>query len=134
MTTAKDMIENTEKARKFMYRYKMEIVDANRRQHYIPPMPISTRYKFEDEYLNYPIHYETETLYTIQIPESRLESLLDLHERVEESMKYTGSMDVFNDYIRRDKEERAFREKHPAVQKAYDQYRMLYKLAKSGDS
>lgn len=135
MSTAKDMIEKTEKAKKFLYRYNMEIVDSNRRyQRYtIPTMSISAYDKFKDEYLHNPIHYETEILYTIQIPESRLESLVDFHDRVEESMKYTGSMDVFNDYIRRDKEEQAFREKHPAVQKAYEQYRMLYKLAKSGE-
>lgn len=130
--TAKEMLEKSEKARKFLHRYNMEIVDNNRRRpvYNIPEFRSSDRYA--DAYLAQPIVYESETLYTIQIPESRLESLLDFHERVEDSIKYTGSMDMFNHMLQRQKEEKAFREKHPAVQKAYEQYLMMLKLAKSG--
>lgn len=135
MTTAKNMSEKTDKAKKFLNRYQMDIVDTNRRQQkcYLPPRySISARYA--DDELYQAIHYETETLFTIQIPESRLESLIEFHDRVEESMKYTGSMDMFNHFLQKQDDEREFREKHPAVQKAYEQYRMLYKLARSGDS
>lgn len=134
MTTAKEMLEKSEKAKKFLYRYNMEIVDGNRRlQKYVmPDIGVLDRYDF-DKFAQ-PMHYETETLFTIQIPESRLESLVDFHNRVEESIKYTGSMDMFNHMIQKQKEEKAFREKHPAVQKAYEQYQLMYKLAKSGDS
>lgn len=79
------------------------------------------------------IPYESETLHTIQISDSDLTALYDFYNRVEESMKYTGSMDIFNHYIQREKDEKKFREQYPAVQKAYEQYRMLFKLAKSGD-
>jgi hypothetical protein len=110
----------------------MEIVDSNRRyQRYMPMYLMGL-----DKYGNRPceIPYETEILHTIQIPESSLDRLMEFYERVEESMKYTGSMDVFNHYIQRQKDEKSFREKHPAVQKAYDQYQMLYKLAMSGEN
>lgn len=128
------MLEKTDKARKFLYRYNMEIVDSNRRRpvYEIPKFSMIDRYA--DDYLAQPIAYETETLYTIQVPESRLESLVDFHNRVEESIKYTGSMDMFNHMLQRQKEEKAFREKHPAVQKAYEQYQLMYKLAKSGEN
>lgn len=135
MSMSKDKLEKSENARKFLNRYQMDIVDANRRQQkcYLPPRySISARYA--DDELYQTIHYETETLFTIQVPESRLEDLVNFHNRVEESMKYTGSMDMFNHFLQKQDEEREFREKHPAVQKAYEQYRMLYKLAKSGDS
>lgn len=134
MTTAKEMLEKSEKAKKFLYRYNMEIVDGNRRlQKYVmPDIGVLDRYDFDK--LAQPMHYETETLFTIQIPESRLESLVDFHNRVEESIKYTGSMDMFNHMIQKQKEEKAFREKHPAVQKAYEQYQLMYKLAKSGEN
>jgi hypothetical protein len=132
MTTAKDMINKTDKAKKFLYRYNMEIVDANRRyqKYAMPNFPILS--KFEDDYLHQPIHYETETLFTIQVPESKLESLVDFYERAEDAIRHTGSMDMFNHFLRKQDEEREFREKHPAVQKAYDQYIMMLKLAKSG--
>lgn len=134
MTRAIDMIEKTDEARKFLYRYNMEIVDSNRRQQkYVMPK-FSPRYSIEDEFLHHPIYFETETLYTIQIPESRLEALLEFHSRAEESIKYTGSMDMFNHFLQQQKDEKEFREKHPAVQKAYEQYRMLFKLAKSGEN
>lgn len=131
---SKDKLEKTENARKFLNRYRMDIVDTNRRQQrcYIPPLTQS--YKIDDEFLNYSIQYETETLYTIQIPESCLEDLVDFHNRVEESMRYTGSMDMFNHFLQKQEEEEKFREKHPAVQKAYEQYRILFKLAKSGEN
>lgn len=134
MTTAKEMLEKSEKAKKFLYRYNMEIVDSNRRRpvYEIPKFSMIDRYA--NDYLTQPIVYETETLYTIQVPESRLESLVDFHNRVEESIKYTGSMDMFNHMLQRQKDEKAFREKHPAVQKAYEQYQLMYKLAKSGEN
>ena len=133
--TAKEMLEKSEKARKFLYRYDMQIVDANRRQqrYFMPPKySISPRYEVDELYQ--PIHYETETLFTIQIPESRLESLVDFHNRVEDSIKYTGSMDMFNHFLQKQQEEKEFRMKHPAVQKAYEQYQLMYKLAKSGEN
>lgn len=134
MTTAKDMMSKSEKAKKFLYRYSMEIVDANRRQqkYYMPPRySISARY--DDDELYQKIQYESETLFTIQVPESKLEALVDFYDRAEDAIRHTGSMDMFNHFLQKQDEERAFREKHPAVQKVYEQYQMLYKLAKSGD-
>jgi hypothetical protein len=130
MTTAKDMMSKSENAKKFLYRYNMEIVDTNRRQQRYVMDPRYAR--FDDEYLHQPMHYETETLFTIQVPESRLEALIDLHDRAEDAIRHTGSMDMFNHFLQKQDEERVFREKHPAVQKAYEQYQMLYKLARSG--
>ena len=131
MTTAKDMTEKTDKAKKFLYRYNMDIVDSNRRRQ-IYNMHSKYIARFDDEYLHQPMHYETETLFTIQIPESRLEALVEFHDRAEDAIRQTGSMDMFNHFLRKQDEEREFREKHPAVQKAYEQYQMLYKLARSG--
>ena len=121
----------TDKIKEFLSRWRMNIVDSNRRTHCYPKH--ITYYRYND--LDYPpISYETEILHTIQIPESDLEELVNFYERVEESIKYTGSMDVFNHYIEREKADKAFREKYPAVKNAYDQYMMLYKLAKSGEN
>jgi hypothetical protein len=127
-----DLMKKTIKAKEFLQRYNMEIVDSNRRYQRYMPMYLMDL----DKYSNGPckIPYETETLHTIQIPESSLERLMEFYERVEESMKYTGSMDMFNHYIQRRNDEKSFRERHPAVQKAYDQYQMLYKLAMSGEN
>ena len=132
--TAKDMLEKSEQAKKFLYRYDMQIVDGNRRQqkYVMPKFSILDKYDFDQ--ISQPMYYETETLFTIQIPESRLESLVDFHNRVEESIKYTGSMDMFNHMLQKQREEKEFREKHPAVQKAYEQYQLMYKLASSGEN
>ena len=132
--TAKDMLEKSEQAKKFLYRYDMQKVDGNRRQqkYVMPKFSILDKYDFDQ--ISQPMYYETETLFTIQIPESRLESLVDFHNRVEESIKYTGSMDMFNHMLQKQREEKEFREKHPAVQKAYEQYQLMYKLASSGEN
>ena len=127
-------VNKTTKAKEFLYRYDMNIVDSNRRYHRYPPMRVRGLDKYGKDPYSYDIPYETEILHTIQIPESSLERLMEFYERVEESMKYTGNIDVFNHYIQRQKDEKSFREKHPAVQKAYDQYQMLYKLAMSGEN
>jgi hypothetical protein len=125
-------VKKTTKAKEFLNRYRMNIVDSNRRYQSYVPSYIGGFDKYDQPYRDIP--YETETLHTIQIPDSSLERLMEFYERVEESMKYTGSMDVFGHYIQRQKDEKSFREKHPAVQKAYNQYQMLYKLARSGEN
>ena len=118
------------KAKEFLSRWRMNIVDSNRRVHTYH-LPEFLKYNLSELYA--PTVYETEVLHTIQISESALESLVDFYDRVEESMKYTGSMDVFNHYIKQQKDDKEFRQKYPAVQKAYDKYMTLYKLAKSGE-
>ena len=135
MTTAKDTMSKSENAKKFLYRYNMEIIDANRRQqrYYMPPR-YSISARFDDEELYQNIQYESETLFTIQVPESKLEALVDFYERAEDAIRHTGSMDMFNHFLRKQDEEREFREKHPAVQKAYDQYIMMLNLAQSGEN
>lgn len=127
-------MKKTLKAKEFLRRYNMDIVDSNRR--YQRYLPMSLNFRELDTYDKnsyYNVQYETETLHTIQIPDSSLEHLMDFYERVEESIKYTGSMNVFDHYLQRQKDEKSFREKHPAVQKAYEQYQMLLNLARSGE-
>lgn len=113
----------------------MNIIDSNKRITHYRPRSMYDIFRGPDKLsYDYDETYETETLHTIQIPESSLNELVEFYQRVEESMLQTGSMDVFSHYIQKQYDDKRLRESYPAVKKAYDQYMMLYKLAKSGDS
>lgn len=120
-----------EELKKFLTKYDVRIVDDNRRRNKMVPFHINS--KIEDPYTAIYGRVETEKIYTIEIPESDLHDLLEFHHRVEESIKRTGSMDVFEYFLKEKDEERNIRNTYSAVKKAYDQYQMLLKLAQSGD-
>ena len=118
----------------FLKKMNINLVDSNKRvRHYRVPIhrqPVSFT-GIMDPAID---TYEEEILHTLQISQSDLEYLANLYQRLEESMRQTGSMDIFNHYIERERQDKAIRNNHAAVQKAYDHYQMLYKLAKSGNS
>ena len=123
------MVNESPKFKNFLEKYQMKIVDANRRVRYFKPLS----YRDYDSSLTstpWEITYETEALFTIQVPESKLESLIELYDRVEESIRYRGNIDVFDHLMEKDRKEREFREKHPAVKNAYEQYQTMCILAR----
>lgn len=117
--------------KEFLLRFGMNIIDSNNR---------ISRYRYPSSIYNDPymidynkMDFETEVLHTIQISESSLKKLFEFYERVDESVSSTGSLDIFFYHLNRQEKEEALRKKYPAVQKAYDQYKMLLKLSQSGE-
>ena len=73
--------------------------------------------------------FDTEQLLTVQIPESRMQSLLELDEWFYRNSGGQRPRDLFTDFWEEQKMQEQFRERNPAVKNAYEQYLTLLKLA-----
>jgi predicted subunit of tRNA(5-methylaminomethyl-2-thiouridylate) methyltransferase len=83
------------------------------------------------------ISYDTlerdiETLYTIEISESELEKIANFENDVLLSLK-SGEYDFFRYLKDKQDHEIYMRRKYAAVEKAYEQYALMLKLAESGE-
>ena len=76
---------------------------------------------------------ETEPLYTIEISLSELERIAEFEQQVFNNLKQTGHYNMFETLMKQKQEEQYLRNKYAAVQKAYEHYSLLLKLAQSGE-
>lgn len=77
--------------------------------------------------------YEVEPLLTVEIPQSELDRIANFENQVFNNMAKTGHYNMFEMLMEQKEEEHYLRNKYPAVQKAYEQYSLMLKMAKSGD-
>ncbi len=119
-----------DKLKDFCENYEVHILnDQKRRARYHPPTFFSDP---ENSHIvrNDLVQYETERVFTVEIPESRLRALVELERRFFRYQKHTaGEVDFFDMLMRKEREEAAIRHQNEAVQKAYEQYSMLLNLA-----
>jgi hypothetical protein len=121
--------------RKFCAEHQLRVVDSNKRAYKHTKANVNL-FRFEDDYnkfLNEPIHFETETLYTVEISESELERIAEFEEQVFNNMKSQGHYQMFEVMMEQKQQEKYLRNKYPAVKKAYEQYSLMLKLAQSGE-
>jgi hypothetical protein len=76
---------------------------------------------------------DTEPLYTMEIAESELERIADFELEVFNNMKKTGHYNMFHILLQQKEHEKYLKEQYPAVQKAYEHYSLMLKLAESGE-
>jgi hypothetical protein len=118
----------TEKLKKFCENYEVKIVnDQKRFARYRKP-------QFFTEPLNASIiqdtlDMQTEKLLTVEIPESRLNTLVEMENRFMNFRNSNHSRDMFELLMDKEREEAHYRHTNQAVQKAYEQYSMLLNLA-----
>ena len=121
--------------RKFCAEHQLRVVDSNKRAYKHTKANVSL-FRFEDDYnkfLNEPIHFDTETLYTVEISESELDRIAEFEEQVFNNMKSQGHYNMFETLMEQKDQEKYLRNKYPAVKKAYEQYSLMLKLAQSGE-
>jgi hypothetical protein len=121
--------------RKFCAEHQLRVIDSNKRAYKHTKSNINL-FRFEDDYnkfLSEPIHFETETLYTVEIGESELERIAEFEEQVFNNMKSQGHYQMFEVMMEQKQQEKYLRNKYPAVKKAYEQYSLMLKLAQSGE-
>ena len=121
--------------REFVQHHGIRVVDSNKRAHKYTKVNTQL-FKYPDDYnkfFNDHVVLETETLYTVEISESELERIAEFEAQVFNNMKTQGHYDMFNVLMEQKQEEKALRTKYAAVQKAYEQYSLMLKLAKSGE-
>lgn len=119
-----------EKIDQFCKNYEVQIVDdQKRRARYHPPRFFTDPMR-ADIIQKDTIEFETEKVFTIQIPESRFRALVEMEQRFfgHHTHGYRDA-DMFAILMDKEREEAHYRHTNPAVQKAYEQYSMLLNLA-----
>jgi hypothetical protein len=121
--------------KKFCNEHRINVIDSSKRAHKHTRANVALFHYADDynKFLNKSIHFETETLYTVEIAESELERIAEFESRVFNNMKETGHYRLFETLMHQKEQEQYLRNKYPAVKKAYEQYSLMLKLAESGE-
>lgn len=116
--------------KQFCENYEIKVLnDTKLRARYHPPR-FFTDPENASVVRNDVVDYETEHVYTIEIPESRLKTLAELEKRFFKWQRHTkNEVDFFEMLMSKEREESAIRYQNEAVQKAYEQYSLMLNLA-----
>ena len=114
----------------FCENYEVRVLnDSKRRARYHPPRFFTDPMRadiIEKDTLN----FETEQVYTLEIPEGRFRALVEMEQRFFKWQRHSkGEVDMFEMLMDKEREEAHYRHTNQAVQKAYEQYSMLLNLA-----
>ena len=114
----------------FCQNYEVRVLnDSKRRARYHPPR-FFTDPSRADLIRNDIVEYETEQVYTVEIPEGRLRALIEMEQRFFKWQRHSkGEVDMFETLMNKEREEAHFRHTNQAVQKAYEQYSIMLNLA-----
>ena len=119
-----------EKIDQFCKNYEIYIVDdQKRRARYHPPMYFTDPLRADIVSKDF-VEYETEKVFTVQIPESRFRALVEMEQRFfgHHNHGYSDA-DMFAMLMEKEREESWHRQSSAAVQKAYEQYSIMLNLA-----
>ena len=76
------------------------------------------------------VAFETDQVYTVEIPEGRLRALVEMEQRFFKWQRHSkGEVDMFETLMDKEREEAHYRHTNAAVQKAYEQYSIMLNLA-----
>jgi hypothetical protein len=120
----------SEELKDFCRNYEVNVLnDSKRRARYSPPQFFTDPTR-ADVFVRDPMHYETEQVYTVEIPEGRLRALIEMEQRFFKWQRHNrGEVDMFQTLMDKEREEAYYRSTSPAVQKAYEQYSIMLNLA-----
>lgn len=117
--------------------HNVRVLDTHKRASKISGMNMKY-FQFAEDYnkvvndLTY-LNLETEPLYTVEISESELEKIAEFESQVFNHLKNQGHFNFFGHLMEQKEKEKELKNRYPAVQKAYEQYSLLLKLAESGN-
>jgi hypothetical protein len=114
----------------FCRNYEVNVLnDQKRRARYHPPR-FFTDPSRADIIRNDIVEFETEPVITLEIPESRLRTLVEMERRFFKWQRHSqGEIDMFETLMNKEREEAHYRHTNAAVQKAYEQYSVMLNLA-----
>jgi hypothetical protein len=114
----------------FCKNYEVRVLnDQKRRARYRPPRfftdPGNASIVRDDV-----MEYDTERVFTVEIPESRLKTLAELEYKFYNYQRHSDRpVDLFQLIMDKEREEAHYRHTNAAVQKAYEQYSLMLNLA-----
>lgn len=120
---------DNEKLKTFCNNYEVKVVNDTQRYARYRPTTFFSDPERADIIRNDLEDVRTETLYTVQIPESRLQSLIELENRFYNHRNSEGMRDMFETLMDKEREEAYYRYSNEAVKKAYEQYSIMLNLA-----
>jgi hypothetical protein len=114
----------------FCRNYEVNVLnDQKRRARYHPPR-FFTDPSRADIIRNDIVEFETEQVITLEIPEGRLRTLVEMERRFFKWQRHSqGEIDMFETLMNKEREEAHYRHTNAAVQKAYEQYSIMLNLA-----
>jgi len=114
----------------FCQNYEVNVLnDQKRRARYHPPR-FFTDPSRADIIRNDIVEFETEQVITLEIPEGRLRTLVEMERRFFKWQRHSqGEIDMFETLMNKEREEAHYRHTNAAVQKAYEQYSIMLNLA-----
>ena len=117
------------KLKDFCENYEVRVLnDSKRRARYHPPQFFTDPKRADIITRN--MTYETECVYTVEIPEGRFRALVELEQRFFKWQHHSrGEVDMFQTLIDKEREEAFYRNSNEAVRKAYEQYSIMLNLA-----
>jgi hypothetical protein len=117
------------KLKDFCENYEVRVLnDSKRRARYHPPQFFTDPERADIITRN--MTYETECVYTVEIPEGRFRALVELEQRFFKWQHHSrGEVDMFQTLMDKEREEAHYRHTSPAVKKAYEQYSIMLNLA-----
>ena len=117
------------KLKDFCENYEVRVLnDSKRRARYHPPQFFTDPKRADIITRN--MTYETEYVYTVEIPEGRFRALVELEQRFFKWQHHSrGEVDMFQTLIDKEREEAFYRNSNEAVRKAYEQYSIMLNLA-----
>jgi hypothetical protein len=120
----------SEELKEFCENYEVRVLnDQKRRARYHPPKFFTDPGR-ADLIRTDIVKYETEQVFTVEIPEGRLRALVELERRFFRMQRHSqGEVDMFQTLMDKEREEAYYRSTNSAVQKAYEQYSMMLNLA-----
>jgi hypothetical protein len=120
----------SEELKDFCKNYEVRILnDQKRRARYHPPKFFTDPTR-ADIIRNDIVEFEHERVFTLEIPEGRMRSLIEMERRFYKWQRHSpGEIDMFETLMNKEREEAYYRNTNPAVQKAYEQYSIMLNLA-----
>jgi hypothetical protein len=114
----------------FCENYEVRVLnDSKRRARYHPPSFFTDPCR-ADLIRTDIVKYEHEKVYTVEIPEGRLRTLVEMERKFFNYVEHHNKpIDLFQTLMDKEREEAHFRHTNAAVQKAYEQYSIMLNLA-----
>jgi hypothetical protein len=119
--------------RSFCESHDIRILDSHKKRaiRSISPKFFSNEYDYNNVVLKE--EFATEDIFTLEISHRELTKISQFESQVFNHMRQQGHYDLFNYMMEQKEEEKLLRKKYPAVQRAYEQYSLMLKMAESGE-
>lgn len=121
----------------FYQRHNMRVIDTNKRFQRYQPLYKHDFFNYTDskEVIDtFHVNVQTEPLYTVEIPKSELDKMREFEQEVYNNLEEHGAhYRMFEVIMEQKEQEKFYRERYPAVMKAFEHYSLMLALAKSGD-